>query len=190
MPTWVTPTTWSTGQLVTKQQFVDWNNSMAAAGDHTGWSTWNPELYHTSTAFGAEVGSDGAKRGRKLRVGRLAICTFDFQFGTTANGAQWMVLGSSVLPVIAPLPWAASTASDTVAAGWAYAYAAAPDNIHLLTPVLQSKTAVRFWGTRAGTSLQPPYATKSWPLPGISTGADFSIAGCRFSGILTYRTNT
>jgi|GEM_PF-4070565 hypothetical protein len=191
MPTWVTPTTFTTGQQVTKQSFVDWNASMACVGDHTGWSTWNPDLYAQTSGSGIEVGSDGTKRGRKLKVGKIAICTFDCAFGTTANGAQWIQPGSSNLPGLTPLPWAASTGTGRVAAGWAYAYSAANDDTVLLTPSIYSGAFAFYRGTVAGTSNQVACVRLAWPLPGLTTGGNpQSIAGCRFSGVLIYRTNT
>jgi len=81
---WINPTTWVDASQVTKSQFNDWNASMLAAGDHGGWSTWAPDLYILSTGFPANLG--GSMNCRKLKVGQLAFCAFDFAASATGGG--------------------------------------------------------------------------------------------------------
>ena len=185
---WVNPTTWVDGNQVSKGQFADWNNSMAAAGDHTGWTTWAPQI------DGCAVGTDGWQRGRKLKVGNLAICAFDYQFGTDANGMnppnpqppQVFGVWTAVI-----LPWPASTHVPVVPAGQAYLYNAYRDNTHLMVPFIYSSSRAMFRITFNGTTglSDAPTILPVWSreAPTGDTGLTAAYEWARVSGIIAYR---
>ena len=169
-----TPRTWVTGETVTRTLFADWNAQMAAAGDHTDWSTYAPTL------AGGAVGTGGVAAGRVLRVGQLAYYTFSLTFDTLANGGKidgW----SSACKM--NLPWAASTASGPVAAGPAFAYNAGSDDTAVMTALVAASSQVRF---RVTDTVVSTTFGGSW---GFGTNFTAS-AGSVLAGTLIYRTDT
>jgi len=178
---WTSPSTWGTGQQVTKSQFAAWNSDLTAVGDHTAWSTWAPD--GDWTAF---KGSDASVKGRKLKVGQVAFAAFDITWGTTANGG---VRPQCVFNIF--LPWAANVGPGDIALGYAYLYGPTLDDTWLLTPITYTGDRVWLYLTWAGTSTESTYvdwaSNKSTPW---AETPDTNFVNMRIAGVLAYRTNT
>jgi len=179
---WVNPTTWVDASQVTKSQFNDWNASMLAAGDHGGWSTWAAELYVQSTLSPANLG--GSMNCRKLKVGQLALCAFDF--AASATGAGPYQAAGARLPVNLSLPWTPSPSARGSGCGYAYLFDEGLDNMWLMAARLSTGvSSATFRFTSTGNSTSPAWLSHGRPLVDVD---DWALA--RFSGLIAYRTAT
>lgn len=169
---WITPSTWVTGQQVTKSQFAAWNNTLASVGDHGGWSTWSitgPNWPNQPPAV--------TVRGRKLRVGDIAYVSFYSACSSTANSPP------TGAPILLAPPYTAAAGSTDKVCGWAYLYDAVGDNTYLLTAVTYTAQYVGFRLTHNGSSTNLPW----WSQGAVDVPNISDYTGARVAGMLIYR---
>lgn len=179
---WVNPSTWVAGQQVTKGQFNDWNNSMAAVGDHSAWSTWAPVLKTLgalTSGFDNDFGG-GAVSGAKARLGDVGVCAFNLNWGSTGS-AGWPASGLASQRLT--LPWAA--AGLNMPCGWATLYIADADNTYMMAPYIATSTCAEFYLTFSNSSK----GKSVWSGLGTTYCPELhtAYAGSRAVGVLVYR---
>lgn len=186
---WVTPTTWAAQTFVTRDQFNDWNKSMAAVGDHTAWTTWAPALrVEMDGGDGGPLSMDGStKAGRKLQVGKLMYASFHIDWGSA--GLNKTGVGANEYRRRIRLNLPAAAASSGWVCGYAYLYGGGPDDTYLMVPLLHTTTCCWLYLTWDGSSNSMVVwtAPNEYDAGGTPDWAEFGYASGHAAGTLIYR---